>query len=102
MASQWIETDTDQMGKDVQNLRQRLDQARSHLLQLKDYMERMDRMWSGQANQAMRQRFQDDYQAITELCDLFQRMIENDDQAQKNYRACANEVDDIVTRLSID
>lgn len=96
-----ISNDTGALSSDIRTIRSGLEQARSHLRQLDASMESLNSMWSGPANQTMRQRFQSDRESITKLCVMLEMMVENLTTSRKSYDNCESNVSGIVSGIHI-
>lgn len=96
-----IENNTATMERDIQLLREQLQQARSHFSQLTDRMHEMNQMWSGPANVTMRQRFQQDAEQIRELCALLEGLINELEAKRHLYETCEWNVSDTIAAISI-
>lgn len=101
MAISEIGVHTGRMNQDIKALWQGLAQARSHIQQLSHKMDTLNRMWEGATNEAMRQRFQRDYENMQELCNFLQQLIQELETACAAYDACENNVSGIIGALSI-
>lgn len=96
-----IANNTNTMGSDIQTLRSHLTQLRANLRELQYTMNAMNNMWKGPANQGMRQRFQNDYTTVTELCNFLDELIENLESARQAYENCEANVADTVASIQI-
>lgn len=92
---------TGQMQTDIQNLRSMLSQTRRHLQSLSDSMESLNQMWSGEANAAMRLRFQQDYNSLSALCAFIEKLIQAMESSRQDYDQCDNQVASAVASLII-
>lgn len=92
---------TGRMGSDVQSLRSSLKKTRNDVEQLRRQMEQLNTMWTGEANNAMRQRFQLDYESMTSLCNFLEALINDLESAQQSYDRCEDNVSSAVRALSI-
>lgn len=96
-----IEINTEQLDRDIQRLREKLSQTRTHINRLKDRMDAMNKMWEGTANQAVRQRFQRDHQNMLNLCEMLEELIQTLESIRQSYDSCENHVRSAVDALRI-
>lgn len=79
---------TGRMGSDVRNLESLVSAMKRDAERIKDSMDRLNSMWTGSANQAMRQRFETDYRNVTALCRVCELMAEDMEQMRREYESC--------------
>lgn len=96
-----IEINTEQLNRDIQRLRQRLSQTRSHIQSLREKMDAMNRMWEGPANAAIRQRFQADHANMLNLCKMLEELIRMLESIRQSYDTCETNVRSAVDALRI-
>jgi len=101
MGMREIGVHTGRMSSDVQSLRGALQRARKDAARLQSRMDHLNTMWSGQANAAMRQRFREDYERITALCDFLESLITALEHTRQSYDRCEDSVSDTVQALSV-
>ncbi len=96
-----ISNDTGILGSDIRALRDQLASARGHLRQLNSSMERLNGMWSGPASSTMKQRFAQDFENITNACNLLECFLDKLETARRSYENCESNVSDIVSSIHI-
>ncbi len=96
-----IEVDTGRINADIESLRTGLEAARDHLKQLSDRITAMNGMWSGDANDVMKLRFQSDYGSLQALCKDVQGLITRLETIRQAYDTCENNVKDVVNSLTV-
>lgn len=102
MASfQSIQVDTSSGRSTVSKLREKLNQARQIVEQLKDSMEELNRTWDGPANEAMNSRFASDYETLQNYCNLLEKIIGQMEQAQTCYENGENRVDAAIQSFQL-
>lgn len=90
---QSIQVDTGSGRSTVSKLREKLNQARQIVGQLKESMETLNSTWDGPANEAMNSRFAADYEALHGYCNLLEKIVDQMEQAQTCYENGENKVD---------
>lgn len=96
-----IEVHPPRLENDVRRLQSRLEQTRAHMERLRESMEALNRMWEGPANQAVRQRFREDYERMQALCKSIEEWIMILESIRRAYDECENQVRDTVYELRI-
>jgi len=101
MASQEIAINTSTLDGDIDKLSTVLEKIKSQLEMTFAEVQALDGMWDGPANETFVTQFTKDYNDSLELCKVIQSLIDCMDYAKKQYDSCENEVNNIVSSISI-
>lgn len=101
MASQEITVNTNTLAGDIDTLRATLQVARKQLEDMFSRVAELDTMWDGPSNEAFNTQFRIDYENSKNLCDTVEAIIECMEFAKNQYNTCENEVNSIVSSISI-
>lgn len=96
-----IATKTENMEKDIKELRSLLKRAKETVEQLFGEIKSLDAMWDGAANDAFNIQFMDDYQYSLDVCDSVGELIDCISFAKEEYEKCETEVSDIVHAIRL-
>lgn len=92
---------TGRINTDIQNLKNGLNRTRRHIRDLRERMDALNRMWDGEANAAMRLRFQADQESLISLCDFLDALIRQLEAARQEYDTCENDVSSAISALRV-
>jgi len=101
MANREIAINTSTLAGDISELQNALGNARNALTQMFNHLTELDAMWDGSANDAFRKQFANDYENAKNLCNTIDSLLGNMRYAREQYDACENEVNSIVSAISI-
>lgn len=101
MASQEITVNTFTLAGDIDALRTTLQIARKQLDDMFTQIAELDTMWDGPANEAFKAQFNLDYETTKNLCETVESIIACMEFAKEQYNTCENEVNGIVSSISI-
>lgn len=101
MAVTYIEIDTEQLNRDIQELEQVTARAESSLEGMMNEIGELNAMWKGQANWAFRTQMGKDQSIMTELLNEMKRLAECMTFASQEYVRCENEVKSAVDSIRI-
>ena len=62
---------------------------------------RMNAMWSGEANTAFNQAFQDDINALKNLCGQLKKIAQYEGNARKEYDTCEQKVSQLINGINV-
>ncbi len=96
-----ISNDTGILGSDIRALKDQLASARGHLKQLDSSMERLNGMWSGPASSTIKRRFAQDFEYITNACNLLECFFDKLEAARHSYESCEFNVSNVVSSIHI-
>lgn len=96
-----VEIDTAMLERDVQQLRQTLSRAKTHINALQEKMNAMNSMWEGPSKAAIQGRFRTDHQRMLELCDTLDELIQTLVSIRKAYDDCEERVFGAVNALRL-
>lgn len=101
MANREIAVNTSTLAGDINELRTALGNARSYLKEMFNQLGELDVMWDGPANDAFKRQFANDYENAKNLCNTIDSLLSNMEYAREQYNACENEINSIVSAISI-
>lgn len=94
-----VEVDTAALDRDTETIKRLLARITTELNGMYDSVERLDRMWTGEANRAFMKQFADDRTSMTGICSDVQNLIASLESASKRYENGENRVRDAVARI---
>ena len=62
---------------------------------------RMNGMWTGEANAAFNQSFQDDINALKDLCGQLKKIAVYEGNARKEYDSCEQKVSQLISGIQV-
>ena len=62
---------------------------------------RMNAMWSGEANTAFNQAFQDDINTLKNLCGQLKKIARYEGNARKEYDTCEQKVSQLINGINV-
>lgn len=98
---QSIQVDTGSGRSTVSKMREKLNQARQIVGQLKESMETLNSTWDGPANEAMNSRFAADYETLQDYCNLLEKIVDQMEQAQTCYENGESRVDSAIQSFQL-
>lgn len=101
MAINYIEIDTGQLNRDIEDLDESIVRAEKSLTAMVQEMEELNSMWQGKANAAFRAQFENDNIMMQELLKEMQKLEECMRYASTEYVKCENEVKSMVDSIKI-
>ncbi len=101
MAGQEITINTSILAGDISELKSALTNARKHLENMFAQINELDAMWDGPANEEFKKQFGIDYENTKSLCETVESLISCMEYAKEQYDLCENEVNNIVSSISI-
>lgn len=101
MAIKEIAVNTSTLTNDIYALQNALASARAQLDGMFNQVAELDAMWDGPANQEFNQQFGNDYENAKNLCKTVDSIIECMGFARDQYNTCENEVNGIVSAITI-
>lgn len=101
MAVSYIEIDTSQLNRDIQELEAGTEKARLALEEMLTELEELNSMWKGAANEAFRSQVRQDQSFMLDVLERLERLGECMTYASKEYVRCEGEVQDIVNSIQI-
>ena len=97
----YIEVDTEAVGRDRQTIQSELKQIQIGMNQLKDEMVNLGGMWEGPAHNAFMTQFYADYELIQEFAGQIEAYIEAMEYAEKEYQKCEREVRQAIASIRV-
>lgn len=101
MAIKEIAVNTSTLMNDIDELQTTLASARAQLDDMFNQMAELDTMWDGPANEEFNRQFRNDYENAKNLCKTIESLLECMKFAKNQYNTCENEVNDIVSAITI-
>lgn len=101
MANQEITVNTDTLASDIAELSTTLGTARKMLDDMFLQIQELDAMWDGPANEEFNRQFVNDHENAKGMCATIQSLIECMEYAKEQYNSCENQVNSIVSAISI-
>ena len=83
-----IEINIATLANDISNMQSEVKALRGDMKQTFDAVIDLDSMWNGPANAAFNKTFQQDHQAMEEMCGIIDSLIEFMENARDEYRRC--------------
>lgn len=101
MAVTELEIDTSLLAAGRMGMEEDLSQMQTTLNEVYTQIEELNAMWTGPADQAFRNVFQQDQTRITEIMKELKEFLEHLKEVQYEYEACESSVADIVAAIKI-
>ena len=101
MAIKEIAVNTSTLTNDIDALQTALVSARAQLDDMFNQVAELDTMWDGPANEEFNRQFGNDYENAKNLCKTIESIIECMKYARDQYNICENEVNSIVSAITI-
>lgn len=101
MAVKEIAINTSTLANDIDALQNALASARAQLDDMFNQVAELDTMWDGPANEEFNRQFGNDYENAKNLCKTIESIIECMKFARNQYNTCENEVNHIVSAITI-
>ena len=101
MAGVFIEVDTQQLERDKEAVKERLQQVQQALKKVYAQVEELDAMWDGPANIVFRQQFASDREEFEAMCKEVESFIESLTYAKWEYEKCESQVNAAVAAIRI-
>ena len=96
-----IAVNTSTLANDIDELRTALTSARAQLDDMFNQVTELDTMWDGPANEEFNRQFGNDYENAKNLCKTIDSIIECMVFAKDQYNICENDVNSIVSAITI-
>ena len=96
-----IKVDTNQMGKDIDMLKNSLQAIKSGSNMMYDQVRALDASWDGTANQAFNQQFSRDRNDMESICNTIEGVIQSMEYAKKEYETCEAEISAIIEQIKV-
>lgn len=101
MAISYVEVDTEQLKRDTQELKERTNYAGAVLEDMVKDIEELNTMWSGEANQAFCNQFQNDVTMMEMVLEKMQMLAKCMEFAAAEYVKCETDVKVLVDSIRI-
>ena len=101
MAVSKIKVDTDRLDQTRKELQGKLDRIRKDIDQIREDMNTLNAMWTGEAHEAYEATTAEDIQAISALCDGMESVIRYESNAVTEYNKCERQVADLIAKIKI-
>ncbi len=83
-----IEVNIRTLGNDIKDMQMEVSRLRKEMASAFNSITELNAMWKGQANDAFRQSFQADREAMEEMCKIIDSLIGYMENARSEYRRC--------------
>lgn len=83
-----IEINIGTLDTDIQEMQNELTALRNEMKLAFESVTALDAMWNGPANDAFNQAFQQDHQAMDDMCEIMDSLIDFMENARDEYRKC--------------
>lgn len=101
MSAKEITVNTSTLTGDIEELRETLLSANAQLEEMFNRVKELDTMWDGPANSEFNLQFSNDYENAKNICKTVESLLECMEFAKNEYNSCENEVNTIVSAISI-
>lgn len=101
MSAKEIAVNTFSLAGDISELRETLSNAKTQLEDMFNQIKELDAMWDGPANAEFNQQFSNDYENAKNICATVESLLACIEFAQNEYNSCENEVNSVVSAISI-
>lgn len=101
MAITKIKINTSTLKRDTDSISQALNDIKKKIQAMQTDVKALNAMWTGEANEAFNQAFQDDITDLGLICDNIQSVINYEKNAKKEYDACEQKVSDLIDSITI-
>lgn len=96
-----IEINIGTLANDIEDMQTELKALRDEMKFAFDAVTELDSMWNGPANDAFNQKFQQDHEAMNEMCKTIDSLILFMENARDEYRKCEGAVSDEIDSIRI-
>lgn len=96
-----IEINIGTLAADIGEMQTELKGLRDEMKAAFDAVTELDSMWNGPANDAFNQAFQQDHQAMDEMCKTIDSLIGYMENARDEYRRCEAAVSEEIDSIRI-
>lgn len=96
-----IKVNTSTLKNDTASIQGYLKKVQKQITEMQSDVSSMNKMWSGEANQAFNQVFQDDINTMGELCKAIEGVIAFETNAKTEYNNCEKTVSSLVSGINI-
>ncbi|MDO5415634.1 MAG: WXG100 family type VII secretion target [Lachnospiraceae bacterium] len=101
MAINEIEMNTTTLAGDIETLELTVTQLEKQMKKMFGFIDELDKMWDGPANQAFNQQFQADYRTCEEMCRVLRELIGCLKHARQEYDKCEQNIDSMIRSIPI-
>lgn len=101
MAAKEIAISTENLGKDIERLRNILKELQQNKKKMTEEIGELNTMWKGPANDTFVKQFQSDGMSFDNLCKTIEEMIRAMEHAKLEYEKCESKVNSLVRAIRI-
>lgn len=101
MNIQEIAVNTDDLQRDINEMRNSLNQVKRRTDSMFQEINSLNGMWEGPAHEAFSRQFSADYQVMQELQKEVSRLIECMQYADKEYLSCESAINTIINSIRL-
>lgn len=101
LAVKEIVVNTVALSRDIEQLKNLLNQLEKNRRKLAQEIQELNAMWQGPSNQAFNAQFKTDCTSFENLCKTIREMIQAMEHARTEYDQCDNKVNGLVAALRI-
>lgn len=101
MAISKIKVNTSTLKKDAESVSRALNDIKKKIKMMESSVNVLNGMWTGDANAAFNQAFQDDIRGLNYICDNIQSIINYEEKARSEYDSCEQNVFDIIDNITV-
>jgi len=87
-----IRTDTEKLGSTESSVREQVKAIKDALKKMGEDVAALNAMWTGPANQAFNETFQNDIQELSGICDEIEGVADFEKDAREEYAKCERDV----------
>lgn len=96
-----IKINTKTLGNDTDSVQKHLNQVLKMIQDMQKDVSEMNKMWTGAANSAFNQVFNDDIKLLLELSKSLQNIINYESTAITEYDNCENKIDSLISSMNV-
>lgn len=96
-----IEIITEKLKSDASDMQAQLARVKSDMNKMNNAIATLNGMWKGNAREAFNVQYASDYENMTEVCNIVEKIISGMNTAADKYSACDSQVKDIINSIKI-
>lgn len=101
MAISKIKVNTVTLKKDTDLVTQSLKNIQKKIKAMQTDVDELNRMWSGDANEAFNETFQSDIDNLNKICNDIQSVINYEENAKTEYDTCEEKISELINTITI-
>lgn len=97
----YLEVNMSALEQDISDMKDCVAKIRNEMQKMFQSVNELDTMWEGVANEIFVKQFQQDERTLAEICTAVDKVVEQMEEANTDYRRCEDEVAQLVENIRI-